>query len=88
MIGETAALELLEKALALSGAEETDVYLSSQDLGLTRFANNAIHQNVSHSNLTLSIRAVEGKRLGGPPPTTLQTKDSVAPSKRHGRTHC
>ncbi len=64
MIGEAAALELLEKALALSGAQETDVYLNSQDLGLTRFANNAIHQNVSHSNLTLSIRAVEGKRLG------------------------
>ena len=39
-------------------------YLSSQDLGLTRFAGNAIHQNVSHSNVTLNIRAVDGKRLG------------------------
>ncbi len=64
MIGERAALALLGKALALSGAQETDVYLSSQDLALTRFANNAIHQNVSHSNLTLNIRAVEGRRLG------------------------
>ena len=64
MIGESAALALLEKALALSQAQETDVYLSGQDLGLTRFANNVIHQNVFHSNLTLNIRAVEGKRLG------------------------
>ncbi len=64
MIGEDAALALLERALSLSTAEQTDVYLSSQDLGLTRFAGNAIHQNVSHSNATLNIRAVEGRRLG------------------------
>ena len=64
MIGEDAALNLLERALSFSTAAQTDVYLSSQDLGLTRFAGNAIHQNVSHSNVTLNIRAVEGQRLG------------------------
>ena len=64
MIGENAALRLLDRALTLSTAQETDIYLSSQDLGLTRFAGNAIHQNVSHSNVTLNIRAVEGKRVG------------------------
>ena len=64
MIGEDAALNLLERALTLSTAQQTDVYLSSQDLGLTRFAGNAIHQNVSHSNVTLNIRAVEGRRIG------------------------
>ena len=64
MIGEDAAIRLLERALSLSTAQQTDVYLSSQDLGLTRFADNAIHQNVSHSNVTLNIRAVEGQRLG------------------------
>ena len=64
MIGEDEALALLERALSLSTAEQTDVYLSSQDLGLTRFAGNAIHQNVSHSNVTLNVRAVEGRRLG------------------------
>ena len=64
MIGEDTALNLLDRSLSLSGAEQTDIYLSSQDLGLTRFAGNAIHQNVSHSNVTLNIRAVEGQRLG------------------------
>ena len=64
MMGEDAVLNLLGRALSLSTAQETDVYLSSQDLGLTRFAGNAVHQNVSHSNVTLNIRAVEGKRLG------------------------
>ena len=64
MIGEDAALNLLERALTLSSAEQTDIYLGSQDLALTRFAGNAIHQNVTHSNVTLNIRAVEGKRAG------------------------
>ena len=73
MIGEDAALALLERALSLSTAAQADVYLSSQDLGLTRFAGNAIHQNVSHSNVTLNIRAVEGQRLGRA--TTNDTSD-------------
>ena len=64
MIGETAALALLERALSLSPAPETDIYLSGQDLALTRFAGNAIHQNVAHSNVTLNIRAVDGRRVG------------------------
>ena len=64
MLGERAAMALLERALAASAAPETDIYLSGQDLALTRFANNAIHQNVSHRNLTLNIRAVDGRRLG------------------------
>ena len=64
MIGETAAMALLERALSLSAAPDTDIYLSGQDLALTRFAGNAIHQNVAHSNLTLNLRAVAGQRLG------------------------
>ena len=64
MIGEDAALALLERVLSFSHTQDTDIYLSSQDLGLTRFASNAIHQNVSHSNVSLNIRAVEGQRLG------------------------
>ncbi len=64
MMGREAALALLEKALGYSKAKETDVFLSAQDLGLSRFAGGAIHQNVAHSNITLNIRAVTGKRLG------------------------
>ena len=33
-------------------------------MGLTRFAANTIHQNVSHGNAQLHIRAVEGQRQG------------------------
>ena len=64
MMGREAALALLEKALGYSEAQETDIYLSAQDLALSRFAGGAIHQNVAHSNIVMNIRSVTGKRLG------------------------
>ena len=64
MIGQPGCEAILQKALRLSGAEATDVYLLSQESALTRFANNAIHQNVSHNNAQLHIRAVLGRRQG------------------------
>lgn len=64
MMGRQAALALLDKALGYSNAGETDIYLSAQDLGLSRFAGGAIHQNVAHSNITVNIRSVAGKRMG------------------------
>jgi len=64
MMGREAALAILEKALGYSKAQETDIYLSAQDLGLSRFAGGVIHQNVAHSNIVLNIRSVAGKRLG------------------------
>ena len=76
MIGEGPALALLDKALGFSRAQETDAYLNGQDLGLTRFTGNIIHQNVLHTNLVLHVRAMEGKRLGERPPMTSATKAS------------
>ena len=64
MMGRDAALALLDKALGYSDARETDIYLSAQDLGLSRFAGGAIHQNVAHGNAVLSVRSVAGNGLG------------------------
>ena len=64
MIGKERCQAILDKALSLSTVQEADFYLSSQEQELTRFAGNSIHQNVSHSNAQLHIRAVTGKRLG------------------------
>ena len=64
MIGREKCESLLEKALKQADVEEADAYLSIQDLGLTRFATNHIHQNVAHSNAQLHIRAVVGRRQG------------------------
>ena len=64
MIGREGCEAILQAALSRSSAEQADFYLSVQEQGLTRFANNAIHQNVAHSNALLHIRATVGKRLG------------------------
>jgi len=64
LIGRDECLDVLERALHMSTADQADFYLNVQEQGLTRFAGNAIHQNVAHSNAQLHIRATAGKRLG------------------------
>ena len=65
MMGEERCEAILKRVLSLSReAQQTEVYLSVQEQGLTRYASNVIHQNVSHSNTELHIRAVVGKRQG------------------------
>ena len=41
-----------------TGAEETEVHVDETISALTRFANNAIHQNVAEHGLTISIRTI------------------------------
>ncbi len=64
MLGESRANELLKLALKRSEADQTEAVLLAEDSSLTRFANSYIHQNVSESNSTLSVRAIFGKRMG------------------------
>ena len=64
MLGDSQIKRLLHTALALSAADETEAALTAADSALTRFANNAIHQNVADSDATLEVRAVFGKRAG------------------------
>ena len=45
-----------------TAAEETEVHVDEVANALTRFANNAIHQNVAEHGLTVSIRTVTGGR--------------------------
>ena len=64
MIGRERCQAILDKAMALSKGDDADFYLSFKETGLTRFANNGIHQNVSDSDAQLHARIVLGKRLG------------------------
>jgi predicted Zn-dependent protease len=64
MIGPERAKQLMHTALRASQADQTEVLLVAQDQELTRFANNLIHQNVAETDITLTIRAVMGKRQG------------------------
>ena len=57
--------QIIETVLRLAkkiGVEETEVHVDEAADALTRFANNAIHQNVAEHGLTVSIRTVlEGR---------------------------
>jgi PmbA protein len=57
--------QIIETVLRLAkkiGVEETEVHVDEAADALTRFANNAIHQNVAEHGLTVSVRTVfEGR---------------------------
>lgn len=50
--------EMAARVFKLSDADETEVHLDVTSDALTRFANNAIHQNVAEQMLTISVRTV------------------------------
>ncbi len=67
MIGRNRAEKILDTALSAlerAGADESQVMLSVSDSGLTRFANNYIHQNVHETDAGLSLFAAMGTKLG------------------------
>ena len=64
MLGQKRVEERLKRTLGLSGADETQVILTAVESALTRFANNVIHQNVTETNATVTIKAVVGQATG------------------------
>lgn len=64
MQGEAEARRLLLDALARSPAEQTELVLVSWNGALTRFANNAIHQNVAERDVQVLVRVASGRRVG------------------------
>jgi PmbA protein len=64
MLGRDKAKKLVEKALSMSKAEQTEIEIMAEESHLTRFANSQIHQNVSGSDTAISARAVIGKKIG------------------------
>ena len=58
---ETIFGQVVDAARA-QGVTDVEAILASDTSALTRFANNAIHQNVSERNTQLSVRAVAGGR--------------------------
>jgi len=64
MLGPERMKQIAEDVLAHSTADQTEVLVSYQETGLTRFANSRIHQNVVERNAEAKVRAVCGKRVG------------------------
>src|SRR5574341_94920 len=64
MFGQEKIEALVKRALKASSAPDTEVVVLGQHNYLTRFASNAIHQNVNETNTSVYIRAVDGQRTG------------------------
>lgn len=61
LLAERDLRRIIDSALRLAkstGADETEVHLDETAESLTRFANNAVHQNVAERGLNVSIRTV------------------------------
>ena len=56
-------LEMAEKAVKASRADETEIAVYAMDSALTRFANSQIHQNNFERNAQVTVRAAVGKRV-------------------------
>src|SRR5579884_2682798 len=61
MIGEAQAFTVLEDALRSSAADQTEIVLEVAQTGVTRYANNEIHQNVTATDTRVAVRAVVGR---------------------------
>lgn len=64
MLDRDAMLSIADEALDASSADQTEVAVAASDSALTRFAGNAIHQNVFEADVAVTMRAVMGKRIG------------------------
>ena len=62
--GPDAIAKVLTGVIAESNADETEVLFSRSEAALTRYTRNEIHENVVEGDVSLSIRAVVGKRVG------------------------
>ena len=64
MIGKAKLKAIADTVLSAANADQTEVLVVGQDLALTRFATNSIHQNVSETDVSVRIRSVVGKKIG------------------------
>ena len=64
LLGRDEALAICERGLAGSEADETEINLLAVSEGLTRFADNHIHQNVAETDFGVIVRAALGNRAG------------------------
>ena len=64
MLDQKPAQDLCAQVLQRCGAVPAEAVLLEDDSALTRFANNAIHQNVAERNLTIYLHVLPDQRSG------------------------
>jgi predicted Zn-dependent protease len=62
--GSDTIASVLSDVLAASKADETEALFSGTEAALTRYTHNEIHENVVEKDVSLSVRAIFGKRIG------------------------
>src|SRR3954471_1366626 len=58
MLDKNQAGDIFDRLKKLSSADEVEALFSGGRFALTRFANNAIHQNVAEENHVISVRSI------------------------------
>lgn len=74
MIGKKEARQLVNFVIKGSEADQVEVSILNHKQALTRFANNYIHQNVSESNSSITVRVAFGKKLGIASTNSIETR--------------
>ncbi|MDO8671032.1 MAG: metallopeptidase TldD-related protein [Dehalococcoidia bacterium] len=64
MLTERDLKQITEEVLVYCKSDQTSIVLSTIDSALTRFANNAIHQNVAETDVGLLVEVVVGRKKG------------------------
>jgi PmbA protein len=64
VLGEERLKGVADVVLRAATADQTEIVVTTQDEYLTRFAANAIHQNVAETDANVRVRSVIGKRIG------------------------
>ncbi|OGM24546.1 hypothetical protein A3D00_04855 [Candidatus Woesebacteria bacterium RIFCSPHIGHO2_02_FULL_38_9] len=64
MVTENKLKKIAKEVLRISKVAESEVLLLVGEHGLTRFANNQIHQNVAWEDVGISVRIINNKKIG------------------------
>jgi len=64
MLGESKIKRIANQVLSVSQADQTEMVILASNMGLTRFANNQIHQNLTRQDIHLNLRVVKDKKIG------------------------
>ena len=64
MHSEADIRSVVKSAVDHSAAEETELWIGGGKSGLTRFANNEVHQNIELENYVGHFRVLDGRRWG------------------------
>ena len=81
MIGKDKIFTTLEKVIANSKADQTEAVFLGSSVGLTRFANSHIHQNVAESNTRVFFRSAIDGKVGTASTNSLKQEDLLRTMK-------